>query len=353
MASTVWKGHLTFGLVSIPVRLVRAARAERIKLRQLYRPARAPGAEEIRSASAGLAALQPDWRSPEPEERRPEEQHRDELHPEDLRQEPTAATGREPEPPVSPVRRVYQAAGNATDVQAHELVKGYEYEKGQYVVLENQDLRTLAPQTSTEIQVVEFVRFQEIDPVYLETSYYVVPDENTEKAYALLLEAMRQTGYAAMGQLTMHRRDHVIILRPGKTGLIGHTMFYPEEVRSTQEFRTDATLVAAKELELAKTLIQALAQPFDPARFKNTFRARLEELIESRMEGRKTASLETPAPAKVIDIMDALKRSLAQAKYVAAHSDSAGIERKAPKKQESRRKLRSSRKARSSDSAGS
>ncbi|HEX6894033.1 MAG TPA: Ku protein [Bryobacteraceae bacterium] len=352
MASTVWKGHLTFGLVSIPVRLVRAARAERIKLRQLYRPARAPGAEEIRSASPGLAALQPEWRSPQPEARRPEEQHRDEQHPEDQRQEPTSATG-ELEPPVSPVRRVYQAAGNATDVRAQELVKGYEYEKGQYVVLENQDLRTLAPQTSTEIQVVEFVRFQEIDPVYLETSYYVVPDENAEKAYALLLEAMRQTGYAAIGQLTMHRRDHVIILRPGKAGLIGHTMFYPEEVRSTEEFRTDTTLVAAKELELAKTLIRALAQPFDPARFKNTFRARLEELIESRMEGRKTARLETPPPAKVIDIMDALKRSLAQAKIVPAHLDSAGIERKAPKKQESRRKLRSSRKARNSDFAGS
>ena len=152
--------------------------------------------------------------------------------------------------------------------------------------------------------------------MYLETSYYLVPDQNAEKAYALLLEAMRQTGYAAIGQLTMHRRDHVLILRPGKTGLIGHTMFYPDEVRSTEEFRTDTSLVVAKELNLAKTLIEALAQPFDPARFKNAFRERLHELIESRIQGRQTTRVEPREPAKVIDIMDALKRSLAEMKTV-------------------------------------
>jgi DNA end-binding protein Ku len=155
-----------------------------------------------------------------------------------------------------------------------------------------------------------------------------VPDQNSEKAYALLLEAMRQTGYAAIGQLTMHRRDHVIILRPGKTGLIGHTMFYPDEVRSTEEFRTDTTLVAAKELNLAKTLVAALAQPFDPAHFKNAFRERLRELIESRIEGRETTRIEPQAPAKVIDIMDALKRSLAQAKAMSHAPEAEPVERK-------------------------
>lgn len=119
----------------------------------------------------------------------------------------------------------------------------------------------------------------------------------------------------------MHRRDHVIILRPGKRGLIGHTMFYPDEVRSTEEFRTGTTLVTAKELDLAKALIAALAQTFDPARFKNAFRERLNELIESRIAGRQTTQIEPRAPAKVIDIMDALKRSLDQAKAVTQRSE--------------------------------
>jgi DNA end-binding protein Ku len=298
MAATVWKGHLTFGLVSIPVRLVRAARAERMKLRQLYRP-RAGVAAELNEEQAAAA---PPSRPPQGRLEAP--------------QQLAAKTGPSEHAPehVAPVRRVFQSGDENVDVAPADLVKGYEYDKGRYVVLEEDELRRLAPQTSTEIQVVEFVRFQEIDPVYLESSYYVIPDENAEKSYALLLEAMRQTGYAAIGQLTMHRRDHVIIVRPGKRGLIGHTMFYPDEVRASEEFRTDTSLVAAKELDLAKALVAALAQPFDPARFKNVFRERLQELIESRIAGREIVPVEPPAPGKVIDIMDALKRSLAQAK---------------------------------------
>jgi DNA end-binding protein Ku len=223
---------------------------------------------------------------------------------------------------VAPVKRVFQSVEDQQTASANDLVKGYEYEKGQYVVLEDQDLRDLAPQTSTELQIVEFVRFSQVDPVYLETSYYVVPEENSEKAYALLLEAMRQSGYAAIGQLTMHRRDHVIIVRPGKSGLIGHTMFYPDEVRAQEEFRTNTSLVAPKELDLAKTLINALAQEFEPTRFKNTFRERLQQLIQLRIAGRQVARVEPAAPDKVVDIMEALKRSLVQAKSASKTSGS-------------------------------
>lgn len=305
MASTVWKGHLTFGLVSMPVRLLRAARAEPVKLRQLYRsPTAVPAQEEeTPNVAAPLETRFP-----------PAALIGSPLQ---LASKTQPSSEPKPEIHVAPVRRVFQSEDEISPLAPADLVKGYEYEKGQYVVLEEQELRTLMPPTSTEIQVVEFVRFQEIDPVYLETSYYVVPDENAEKAYALLLEAMRQTGYAAIGQVTMHRRDHVIILRPGKTGLLGHTMFYPDEVRSTQEFRTDTSLVAAKELTLAKSLIEALAHNFDPARFKNAFRERLEQLIQSRIEGQQTTRIEPSAAPKVVDIMDALKRSLARAKSVA------------------------------------
>jgi DNA end-binding protein Ku len=164
--------------------------------------------------------------------------------------------------------------------------KGYEYAK-EYVVLDEQELRSIAPKTSTEMQIVEFVRFSEIDPVYLETSYYVAPDEGGEKAYALLFKGLEETGYAAIGQVTMHRRDHILIVRPGKSGLIAHMMFYSDEVRTVDEFRTNTSLVAAKELDLAKALIQALATTFEPDKFKNQFRERLNQLIESRAASRQ------------------------------------------------------------------
>jgi DNA end-binding protein Ku len=295
MASTVWKGHLTFGLVSIPVRLIRAARAQRVSLRQLYRPretAVAPPTPSIPTI------------------------------PEKATGRPIATNARQAEersePAVMPVHRTYQAGNADAEVEPIEppdLVKGYEYAKGQYAVLDEQDLRELAPPTATEMQIVEFVRFAEIDPVYLETSYYLVPDESGEKAYALLFDSMRSTGFAAIGHLTMHRRDHVIILRTGKSGLIAHTMYYPDEVRSTEEFRTDTKLVAAKESELAKSLIEALAKSFDPTQFKNAFRERLQQLIESKIEGREVAHVEPAAgKTKVVDIMDALRRSLEEAK---------------------------------------
>src|SRR5215469_5519292 len=326
MAATVWKGHLTFGLVSMPVRLVRAARAERLKLRQLYRPKEMPQPEEQEPSTPAPVQLR---RQPEAQLQTPGELAAKIAPPSPIATEHV---------PVAPVQRVFQAGNNSASIAPADLVKGYEYEKGQYVVLEQEELRALAPQTSTEIQVVEFVRFEEVDPVYLETSYYLIPDENAEKTYALLLEAMRETGYAAVGQLTMHRRDHVVILRPGKRGLIGHTMFYPDEVRATEEFRTDTSLVAEKELGLAKALIVALAKPFDAARFKNTFREQLRELIESRVAGRQVTRIEPHEPAKVIDIMDALKRSLAQANVVSQKQDS---ERKPASVEQGRGKGRS------------
>jgi len=290
--AAVWKGHVTFGLVSIPVRLVRAARAERVKLRQLYRPA----------PPATIEPKQP------------------------------AVTSH-----ITPVERTYHSAdGGGQPVGDAGLVKGYEYSKGEYVVLEEQDIRAVTPKTSTEMQIVEFVRFDEIDPVYLESSYYVTPDKSGEKSYALLFAAMHETGYAAIGQLSMHRRDHVMIVRPGKTGLIAHSMFLTDEVRALDEFRTDASLVSGKELELARALIQALATSFEPGKFKNQFQERLRELIESRAGTRQVAAVEPTEPANVIDIMDALKRSLATVK-------SESVQRKPAKGEQSGKKVRTHR----------
>jgi DNA end-binding protein Ku len=296
MAATVWKGHLAFGLVSIPVRLLRAARAQRVPLRQLYRPK--PVAQ----------TAQPTLEMPEQQPSRYTTEITPEVTPEDA-------------PEVVTVKRVYQPDHYEPVQKADlvtDLVKGYETTKGEYVVFDEQELRQIATKTSTEIEIVEFVRFNEIDPVYLETSYYLVPEATGEKAYALLFGAMREEGYAAVAKVSMHRRDHVLIVRPGKTGLIAHTMFYSDEVRTLEEFRTDTTLASGKELELAKALVEALAKPFEPDQFQNQFRAQLNQLIESRAAERRTTLRITPEEApksgKVIDIMDALRRSLLNVK---------------------------------------
>jgi DNA end-binding protein Ku len=151
----------------------------------------------------------------------------------------------------------------------------------------------------------------EIDPVFLETSYYVAPDEAGRRPYSLLFEAMREVGFVGLAQLAMHRREHIVALRPGKTGIIAHTMFYPNEVRQTEEYRADIKDLNKKELDLAKRLIETLVTPFEPEKFRDTYRERLEQLIASK----QPAPAAVPRkPAQVVDIMAALEKSLKQSR---------------------------------------
>jgi DNA end-binding protein Ku len=312
--------------------LYRAARAQRVNLRQLYRPSQSEEHSAISDNTLAKAAYT--------ERGATEERTQESL--EEQRPKWDA------EAHVVPVKRVYEPADGGEHVQPlsnSDLVKGYEYTKGQYVVVDDEELRSITPKTSTEMQIVEFVRFNEIDPVYLETSYYLAPDQTGEKAYALLFKGMEETGYAAIGHLTMHRRDHIMIVRPGKAGLIAHTMFYADEVRTVDEFRTDASLVSAKEMELAKALIQALTTSFEPGKFKNEFRERLHQLIESRAARHQVTPVEPPSTAKVIDIMDALRRSLAEAKTAerVSQPDAANVQRKPASAVQSMKKIRTRR----------
>lgn len=236
-------------------------------------------------------------------------------------------------PDQVPVTRIRQSAiypGANTPVPQSDLVRGYEYSKGQYAVIDEEDIRKITPRTATEMQIVEFARFGEIDPIYLETSYYMAPEEAGEKAYALLFEGMRESGCVALAHVAMHRREHVMILRPGKTGIITHTMFYPDEVRTTQEFRADTGLVTPKELGLARMLIDTLEAPFEPEKFKDTYRERLLKLIEAKVEGREVATMQEPSAPKVVDITEALHKSLA----AAASRKAPQSERAAPKKRQ-------------------
>ncbi|HEY7391112.1 MAG TPA: Ku protein [Bryobacteraceae bacterium] len=252
MAASVWKGHLTFGLVSFPVRLFSAARSETISFNLLHKT-----------------------------------DH-------------------------SRIRQVTYCQAEEKPIERAETVKGYEYEKGHYVVIDEEDIKKVAPKTAKVMEILEFVKADQVDPIYLESSYYMAPEEGGEKPYALLFEALRQSEYYALAKVAMHNREHIIILRPGAKGILTHTMFYQDEIRNVEEFRTDTTLVRDKELEMAKMLISSLEADFEPAKYHDAYRDNLQKMIEAKIEGKRVVETPEPKVAPVIDIMEALKRSLAE-----------------------------------------
>ena len=309
MASTVWRGYVTFGLISIPVRLYRAARAERVSFRRLYR--------EEPAQDTGL--LQPAGRAsveavPAPEPKAVRSIRRTE--------EPVAPVAEVPRPVLSPVQQVSVRKGTDEVLQEKSVVKGFEYEKDRFVVVEPEELKSAASKTSTQMEIQEFVQLSEIDPVYFETSYYVTPEDAGEKAYALLYRALQTTGLVALAQFAMHSREHVVVLRPGRTGIVAHTMFFASEVRGEEEYHADTSAVAGKELELAQMLIHSLAAPFEPEKYRDSYRERLESIIAKKVQGEPVAVTETvQKPAEVVDIADALRRSLANLKKPAASDE--------------------------------
>jgi DNA end-binding protein Ku len=258
MASTVWKGHLTFGLVSFPIRLYSAARGESISFNQLHKH------------------------------------------------------------DGSRVKQVLFCAAEDKAIPRSEIVKGYEYEKDRYVIIEDEEVKKVAPSTAKVMEVQEFVKADQVDPIYFETSYYMAPDEAGEKPYALLFDALKKTGYVGLAKVAMHNREHVVILRPGEKGVLMHTMYFQHEIRQVDEFRTDLSLVKEKELALATSLIEALAGEFEPEKYKDNYRENLLRMIEAKKQGEEVVATPEPQQAKVVDILEALKASLAMAKKPAA-----------------------------------
>jgi DNA end-binding protein Ku len=300
MPSIVWKGHLTFGLVSIPVKLFRAARRERVHLHYVHRP-----------ETTELPAIVPmSTRGPEPSQSESRTPRLDAALPE---VEP------ETTPPPAPVTRVRQSlvtAGDEQPISRADLLRGYEVEPDQYVTFDRDELRSLQRRTSPNMEIVRSVRLSEIDPVYLETSYYVVPDRGGERPYAILFEALKETQHVALARVGMYGREHVVIVRPGERGILAHTMFYTDEIRFENEFRAEVEGLGAKELELAKTFLEAIEAPFAPEEFKDLYREELQAMIEKKKsEGGAAPTAQTPATTKpVVDILEALKKSIAMAR---------------------------------------
>jgi DNA end-binding protein Ku len=292
MASTIWKGRLNFGLVSIPIKLSRAARAEKIHMHKIQRET----GNRVRQVFVPreTAAL------PEPAPELPEQ-----------------APGKIPPSPV-PTSVAKHAVAEPAPLSRDEIVQGFQYEKDRYVQFEPEELAQIAPRSSPDMQILEFVKFAEIDPVYLETSYCVAPDAGGDKPYALLFETLKKSGYAAIGEFVMHRRDQILVLRPGKHGLIAHTMFYVDEVKSQNEYHSETDAPRGKEMELALKLVDAMAGEFDPEKFKDQYRERLRQAIAQKIEGAPVQPEAPPSKKPVVDIMAALQESLSRVKKPAA-----------------------------------
>jgi DNA end-binding protein Ku len=294
MPSIIWKGHLTFGLVSIPVKLFRAARRERVRLHYVHR-----------SEQTEPEAMTPESRGdPAPDRAEPQ------LAPVE-RALPNSAL---PAPlPVSRIRQSLVSQEDEQPVSRENLLRGYEVEPDQYVVFERDELKSLQRRTSATMEIVRSVRLAEIDPVFFETSYYVVPDRGGEKSYALLFEALKETQRVALARVGMYGREHVVIVRPGEHGMLAHTMFYTDEVRFENEFRADVNGLGAKELELARTFLEAIEAPFAPEEFKDVYREELESLIAKKMSqtGAAPAASSPLTNQPVVDILEALRQSIA------------------------------------------
>ncbi|HEY0529069.1 MAG TPA: Ku protein [Gemmatimonadaceae bacterium] len=252
--AAIWKGSLTFGLVNIPVELKTAVRADHISFRL--------------------------------------------LHEEDL----------------SPVKyeRVCQADGEP--VPWNEIVKGYEYEKGKFVVLSDEDFKTAALESSKTIDILDFVKEDEIDPRYFETPYYLVPAKGGEKAYALIREAFRCSGSVGVGKIIIRLTQHLAGVKVVGDALVLEIMRFANELVDTSDFNFPARdIVRPQELQMAEQLVENLAEPFDPTRYTDDYRANLMKVIRAKMKGKKVKleeeEKETP-DSGVLDLMSRLRASL-------------------------------------------
>jgi len=272
MASSVWSGYLTFGLISMPVRLFSGARSSGISFNML---------------------------------------HRDDL---------------------SRLKQQYVCLADGKVVDRSEIVKGYEYRKDEYVVVEPEEIKKIEPKTAKTMEILEFVKTSDVDPVFFESSYYMLPEEAGRRPYALLTKALEESEYVAIAQLTMHNREYTVFLRPHEGGMMLHTMYYAEEVRKVEGFGAPDVEIKDSELKVAHQLIEALAGDWDPEKYHDTFQDNVKKLIETKLEGGKIVEVEKPKKlAPVVDLMAALKQSLAEMegkKKPAASTKAASVAKK-------------------------
>lgn len=204
------------------------------------------------------------------------------------------------------------------EVTDDQIVKAYEYEKGQYVVIGDEDLAAIDPKITRTIDILDFVERHTIDPLYFVKPYYLVPQSGAAKAYRLLTEALTRTGKAAIGQCVIKSKQYLIVIRPVSAGLVMETMRYIDEILVGDEQLDEVkeAVVTDKEVELAQLLIEQMAGAFQPEKYRDEFRLKVLEIVERKVAGREIVKPKTPPleAAPVIDLVAALKSSLEELK---------------------------------------
>ncbi|MEI3598078.1 MULTISPECIES: non-homologous end joining protein Ku [unclassified Oceanobacillus] len=255
---TMWKGTISFGLVSIPVKMHAATENKDVKLRQLHKECQSPIKYEK----------------------------------------------------VCPVCDV--------ELKNEDIVKAYEYTKNKFVVLDDEDLENLRKeQEDKAVEIIDFVSLEDIDPIYFEKSYYLSPNEGGGKAYGLLRSALEDTGKIGIAKIIIRQKEQLAVIRVYKNTIVVETIHYPDEVRNVADVPNvpEEVKIVKKELDVAKMLIEQLTTSFDPEKYQDDYRTALLELIEERKNNAETTTAkEKPSPDNVTNLMDALQASLDRAK---------------------------------------
>jgi DNA end-binding protein Ku len=253
---TIWNGSISFGLVNIPIGLAVATQRSDVAFRTLHR-------------ECGTPIKQKRWCP---------------LH--------------------------------ERDVEADELVKGWEFSKGQYVMVEESDLEGVALQRSQSIEILRFVELAHVDPLYFDRTYYLAPAQApaARRPYVLLLEAMKDSGMAAVGKFVLWGKENLCLIRPIQDSLALETLFFADDVRSRAEIEeaVEETEVKPPELELARQVIASLVGEWDPEDFENEYRRDLRAMLEAKLAGEEIARPEPAPETPVVDLMEALRLSVAE-----------------------------------------
>ena len=226
-------------------------------------------------------------------------------------------------------------------VERSEIVKGYQFAKDQYVLFADDELKALEAAANRSIDIQEFVPLDKVDPIYFENAHYLGPEKGADKAYRLLVQSMHDTGKVALAQWTSHGKEHLVLIRARDEGLVMHALYYADEVRSLGEITAVAEGPPARpaEVELARKLIDQLSNDeFRPENYADAHRGRVQALVEQKIAGEEVAATETAAPrAQVIDLMDALKESLARGRTAKGRATGANTTERAAKTGSTRR----------------
>lgn len=202
------------------------------------------------------------------------------------------------------------------EIAMEEIVKGYEYEKGRYVILKDEDFENIPLETTKTVEILNFVDLKEIDPVYFDKSYYLAPGDGGQKAYELLKESMQTTNKVAVAKVVIRSKESLATLRVYQNVIVMETMFYPDEIRGTQLMPelNYKIKVHDNEIKMARNLIESLSEPFNPDQYENEYRKALNDLIQSKITGEEVEVAPRVEPGKVVDLMEALKASIDLAK---------------------------------------